>query len=334
MPGVKRLWQAQVPDHVIALAWSPANGQLAAAAVSGPITVFRADGEAERELAGHKFGTTALSWHPTDSLLASAGQDGQARLWNGTQCVELAGGAAWIEHAAWSPSGNFLATAGGKKLRLWDQAGKLAREYPDHPATIAALAWRPMKDRDSLVTGTYGGVMIWKPETDKPQRKLDYQGSIIAVVCSPDGRYLVSGNQDSTLKVWQLKSNEELEMTGYAAKIRELAWDPSGRYLATGGSEVVTVWDCGGKGPRGRKPAMLVAHEEIISALTFQRAGKLLASGSEDGRVAVWRLDKPKTPVWTEQLSAGISQLAWSPDDTRLAVGTASGELEVLHVVD
>jgi WD40 repeat protein len=332
MPGVKRLWQAQLPDHVIALAWSPATGQLAAAAVSGPVTVFREDGATDRALAGHEFGTAAVSWHPTEPLLASAGQDGKARLWNGAACVELAGGAAWVERAAWSPSGNLLATAGGKKLRLWDSAGQLVREYPDHPATIAALAWRPLRDRDSLVTGTYGGVFIWKTDADKPQRKLDYQGSIIAVACSPDGRYLVSGNQDSTLKVWQLKSNEELEMTGYATKIRELAWDATGRYLATGGSEVVTVWDCSGKGPRGTQPAMLVAHEQALTALTFQRAGKLLASGSEDGCVAVWRLDKPKAPVWTEQLSAGISQLAWSPDDARLAVGTASGAVEVYHV--
>jgi len=332
MSGVTRLWQAQLADHVMALGWSPTGRQLAAAAVSGRVTVFRADGQVERELAGHEFGAMALSWHPAEPVLATAGQDGKARLWTGDHCVELPGGAAWVEHAAWSPSGNFLATAGGKKLRLWDRSGKLLREYPDQPATIATLGWRPVTGRDALYTGTYGGVTFWQTEDTKPQRHWEYTGSVLAVACSPDGRYMVSGNQDSTLKVWLLKSGEELEMTGYATKIRELAWDATGRYLATGGSEVVVVWDCGGKGPRGKKPTMLVAHEEPLTALTFQHTGKRLASGSADGRVAVWQLDKPKTPRWTERLSAGISQLAWSPDDSRLAVGTASGEVEVYTI--
>ena len=39
---LRPVWQASVPDHTIALSWSPDSRFLAAAAVSGPITIFDA----------------------------------------------------------------------------------------------------------------------------------------------------------------------------------------------------------------------------------------------------------------------------------------------------
>ena len=36
-------WQANVPDHVIGVAWSPDGQHLAAAAVSGPVAILDAN---------------------------------------------------------------------------------------------------------------------------------------------------------------------------------------------------------------------------------------------------------------------------------------------------
>src|SRR5262249_29797824 len=106
---LRRAWAAAVPDHCIALAWSPDSKFLAAAAVSGPIVVFDATtGKPRFELPGHGFGTAALDWQPGGSLLASAGQDGTAKLWGtatGSLASTLAGGAGWVERVAWSPDG-------------------------------------------------------------------------------------------------------------------------------------------------------------------------------------------------------------------------------------
>src|SRR5262249_29506268 len=145
-PRLQRRWKADVDDHVIALAWSASGKELAAASVSGPVTLFDAGGAAQRTLSGHRFGTTSLSWKPDGVLLATAGQDGKVRLWEpqwGVEVEALPGGAAWVEHVSWHSSAEVLASAAGKKLKLWSAKGKLVREYPDHPATISDLAWRP-----------------------------------------------------------------------------------------------------------------------------------------------------------------------------------------------
>src|SRR4051812_38777942 len=107
-------WRGGVPDHAIDLGWSALGKRLAVAAVTGPVVVFDGGTGAElRTLTGHGFGTTAVAFHPTDeSLLATAGQDGKARVWDaGTGEVRftLDGGAAWVERLAWSPDGTTLA---------------------------------------------------------------------------------------------------------------------------------------------------------------------------------------------------------------------------------
>jgi WD40 repeat protein len=95
-------WQAAISDHVIALAWSPDGRWLAAAAVSGPSSLFDgATGQCTTVLAGHTLGTTSLSWHADSTCLASAGQDGLVRLWDastGREQQALDAGAPEVPH--------------------------------------------------------------------------------------------------------------------------------------------------------------------------------------------------------------------------------------------
>jgi WD40 repeat protein len=129
-PRLERLWRAVLPDHVIALAWSPGGRHLAAAAASGPVAVSDAGGQIRHTLAGHAFGSTAVAWADDDTVV-SAGQDGRVRLWDavgGGQRLALDGGAAWVEGVAAGPGGAYLATAAGRKLRLWDRQGRLVRD--------------------------------------------------------------------------------------------------------------------------------------------------------------------------------------------------------------
>ncbi len=119
-------------------------------------------------------------------------------------------------------------------------------------------------------------------------------------------------------------------MSGYPLKVRELAWDNDSRYLATGGCELITIWDVSGKGPAGRRPIQLKFHEERLTALEFQPAGTRLASGSKDGKVAIWKSVKEKQPEFVTELDSPISTLRWSPCGKSLGVATNNGEVVVL----
>ena len=328
-------WRGSIDDHPIALAWSPDGRCLAVAAVSGPITLYNgADGEIQRRLPGHALDTMAISWRKDSRVLASVGQDGKVRLWDvdaGTQSAEMAGGASWVERVAFSPAGDWLVTAAGRKLRLWKSSGELIREYPDANSTITDIKWR--RDGKRFAISAYNGVVLYDPERAEPLRRFEWQGSTLTLEWSPSGKYIATGDQDSTVHFWIANTGQDLQMWGYETKVLELAWSFNSRYLATGGGSQVVIWDCSGKGPENTRPMMLEGHQQLVKHLRFQRQGMLLASGGNDGMLAIWRIRKKKPALLADAVfRAPIAGLAWSPDDRCIAVSDEDGSLSIAAV--
>jgi WD40 repeat protein len=341
MPGVSgggrvkalgEVWLGEVEDHVIDLEWSPDGGWLAAASISGPISVFDGVlGAVDHKLPGHGLGTTALCWSRRESLLASSGQDGLIRIWDvgtGAERFRVEGGSAWVERVAWSPTGDVLATGAGKSLRFWDASGRLLMSAPQHPSTIADIRWRPRFHE--LASAAYGQLAIWRHDKAEAISTFEWKGSMLTLAWSPDGRYIATGDQDSTVHFWIVKTGEDLMMYGYPTKVRELSWDSVGRYLATGGGPQVTVWDCSGKGPEGRTPLSLDRRRSLISALAFRPSGPVLAVGGQDGALRAWRVAKESEKLGAIHLGAEITKVAWHPSGRSLAAATSTGTVAVL----
>lgn len=334
-PSLNAVWRNQIDDHPIGVAWSPDSKMLAVAGVSGPIALYDAeDGAIRYELSGHTLDTMAISWHKDSQLLASVGQDGKVRLWDtatGEQTAEMAGGASWVERVAFSPSDDWLVSAAGRKLRLWSSTGELIHEYPDASSTITDIKWK--RDGSQFAISAYNGVVLYDPTQADSLRRFEWQGSTLTLEWSPDGKYIATGDQDSTVHFWITDTGQDLQMWGYETKVLELAWSYTSRYLATGGGTQVVIWDCSGKGPANTRPIMLEGHQHLIKHLAFQRRGMLLASGGNDGLLAIWKIRKKKSAMLANAVfKAPIASLAWSPDDRCIAVSDESGTLSIAAV--
>jgi len=333
--ALKTLWRAGIDDHPIGLAWSPDGNLLAVAGVSGPITLYDGEnGTVLHRLSGHTLDTMAISWHKDSRVLASVGQDGKVRLWDterGTQTAEMAGGAGWVERIAFSPTSDWLVSAAGRKLRLWNSTGELICEYPDANSTITDIKWR--SDGKQFAISAYNGVVLYDPTKAEPLRRFEWQGSTLTLEWSPDGSYIATGDQDSTVHFWITETGQDLQMWGYETKVLELTWSFNNRYLATGGGTQVVVWDCSGKGPANTKPIMLEEHQGLIKHLKFQGNGMLLASGGNDGMLGIWRVEKKKSTLLTNAVFKDpIAGIAWSPDDRCLAVVDEIGTVSAAQV--
>jgi WD40 repeat protein len=358
-----KAWVAQLDDYVIDLAWLPDSRRLAAASAAGPVTLFdAATGGKLHELPGHADGTNAIAFAPASGLpspasplFASGGQDGCVRLWDadaGTQCAEVRLGSAWVEQLAWRPAAGrvipnaptkwtlddgallasrapYLAAAAGRRLVLLRPDGTVAHTFKDAPKTLSALAWHPQGG--CLAAAWYGGACLWDADDHHAQREYTYGSAIHALVWSPDGRWLVAGAQDNAVHLWIPEEDQEFHMSGYETKVRELSFSHDGRWLATGGARDACVWDCSGAGPEGREPLAL-PHTERVGAVAFQHAHGLLATAAQDNEVSLWDPFRGQPLIATVKLTAPASKLAWSPDDTLLAIGSQKGGVLVLRV--
>jgi WD40 repeat protein len=307
------------------------------------------------EVRDQKSGASNLTpdvWPLTSGLLASGGQDGRVRFWDantGRQTVETEmAPAAWVEHLAWRPQASdvrpqadsvsslaphaprlILAAAAGRRLSFLSTDGSIAHTFTDAPKTLSALAWHPRGG--AIAVAYFGGVCLWDADDFHAQREYAYGSAIPALVWSPDGRWLVAGAQDNAVHLWLPEEDQEFHMSGYETKVRELSFSHDSRWLATGGARDACVWDCSGTGPEGREPLAL-PHSDRVCAVAFQHSHGLLATAANDNEVELWSPTRQQPLVATVRLTAPASKLAWSPDDTLLAIGSQKGGVLVLKV--
>lgn len=316
-----------------ALAWSPDGSVLAAGFDTGRLVLVDGSSRVIRDWRGHEGGVLALGWNPRRGGLATAGEDGRIRLWRRDDphpAAEMDGGAAWVEHAAWSPDGTLLATAGGRSVRFWSPEGVESGRKEPLPSTVAAIAWKGTGG--ALAAATYGEIQLIEPGQGGPPERLAWKSSFVSLAWSSDGRHLAAGTQENTITYWPLPSDGEppLQMSGYPSKVQHLAWDRASRFLASGGGPVVTVWDVAGGGPAGTVPRQLEGHDDRVSALQWQAAGDVLASGARDGSVCLWRPKVSAKGLRAARLPGAVCALSWSPDGSRLAVVSADGALLIV----
>ena len=125
-------------------------------------------------------------------------------------------------------------------------------------------------------------------------------------------------------------------MRGYPGKPSALAFDHTSTLLATGGAPTVTIWSFQGDGPEGTRPGELEMHVQPITALSFEKRGRRLASGARDGAVMVWSLqtDGSGQAIGAALVGDVIADLTWRPDGRGLVALDSQGVVTAWRVRD
>ena len=333
---LRRGWSAEVGDYAIAGGWSLRGEALMVGDAAGGVYAF--DGKSgataweRREV--HEGGVLAAAIHPGGTAFATAGQDGRVLIWSaaeGQVSRAIDAGSGWVENVAWSPDGRWLAASCARQVRAYGGDGVEIWRSDDHPSTVSAIAW---SSAGELATACYGRVTFFDASTGEPRQKLEWQGSLVSMVLSPDGDIVACGSQDNSVHFWRRSTEEDSMMSGYPAKPSALAFDDTGTLLATGGGEDVTVWSFQGRGPEGTRPGVLELHDQPVTTLAFARGGMRLASGARDGGVVVWSLrrDGQGDPTGAALVADVVGGLYWRPDGRALAVLDARGGATVWRV--
>jgi WD40 repeat protein len=324
---LKPRWRLDAGDYVTAAAVSP-DGRRCAVGTGGAGALLVVDVATGREAFradAHPGGVLALGWSPGGELVATGGQGERARVWGagGELLHELPGGGPWVEHVAWAPRGDRLATGSGRAVRVWGRGAEPIVEAGPLASTVTGLAWRA--DGNALAAACYGGVHLWPFAAGAAARHLPWKGSLVSLAWSPDGKVIACGSQDCSVHFWRLSNGRGSEMTGYPVKPKALAWDARSSLLATAGDATVAVWNFSGRGPERTRPLQLAAHAGVCTRLTFSPTKAVLATGSQDASVLLWEPRRGPRPVGFAFLEDEVTALAWHPARGGLCGGDARG---------
>lgn len=217
-----------------------------------------------------------------------------------------------------------VAWSAGKTAHVLTKKGEL-RSF-DTPSTVAGLAFAPKGFR--LAIAHYNGATLWFPNAEgaKPQT-FEWKGSHVAVTISPDGKYLMTAMQESTLHGWRIVDGKNMRMSGYSARVRSLSWTADGNFLATSGSEQLILWPFDGKdGPMGKQPTVLATSKSRVSVVACHPRQPVVAVGYADGAVLLVRLDDGALIEVRKADAKPVSALGWDGKGSTLAFGTEAGD--------
>jgi WD40 repeat protein len=277
------------------------------------------------ELTGHTGLVVALAYSPDGRMLASASDDGTARLWDvrGRRLVErLQSPAARAECVAFSADGKSLAVGYSTPgLVQWWELDPLRRResWLAHDVITHSLAFHP--GGQFLTTGGVGGtVKTWQlPGLEFREDRIDTRvWAVKAVAYSPDGSALAAlSARPVFLSLWPLKAPRKAVRLSLAAEWgRALCFSPDGHRLFAGLEGQVAVWECASD----RKPQKWPAHDGAVSGVAFTRDGDTLLTGGFDGLVKLWDREGRLKHSFDWRIS-DVGAVAFAPDGLTAAAG-------------
>jgi WD40 repeat protein len=156
---------------------------------------------------------------------------------------------------------------------------------------------------------------------------------VYSLAFSPDGQTLAICIGDGLVVLRNLRGRECLVMgKNHPIYANILAFSPDGRTLVCAVNKTVCLWGLPDGMLQWRQPddttrhlpmKILESHEGSITSLTISPDGRIIASGSEDCTVRLWRLPDGAPLNILKGHSGAVCSLAFNPDGKTLASGCA-----------
>jgi WD40 repeat protein/tRNA A-37 threonylcarbamoyl transferase component Bud32 len=244
-------------------------------------------------------GVYDVTFAPDGRRFISAGANGTIKLWaaaDGSEQMTLEGHEAPVLSATFSPDGKRIASiSSDSKIIVWDaQSGT------------------------ELVTLTGGVAMpmllpppwMWGP-----------------IAFSPDGKKIVSGSPDNSIKVWDVDSGTcQMTFNGHEKWITDLTFTPDGRYIiSSSGDWTLRVWDVS----TGQQMRVLEGHGYGIGDVAISPDGKRIASVSADETAKVWDMITGAELMTLHGHETFVLSVAFSNNGARIATGDAAGKIKI-----
>ena len=314
--------ELRVGVPVLALALSSDGALIAVGSVDGLLRVYDIPGKAQRVLKGHTGKVLSLAFQYGTHLLASGGEDKTVRLWDADSSANkatLSGSEGAVFALAFLNDGRELASGGkDSQVRVWDiPAQRAAYTLPESTGYVRSLA----VDRGGrmLAAGTKSGaITVYRlpfgrdVEAPSPvfaksskfaegaQLVIDTQehtDRVSNVVFTKDGRQVITGSWDKTVRVWDAATGEPLRAirlpsyAGTQGMIYAMALSPDERFLAVagasvekelknvrGGGEYISLVDL----TTGELADVVGHHLNVIFSLGFSPDGRSIITGAGD----------------------------------------------------
>lgn len=241
---------------------------------------------------------------------------------------------------AWSPDGGLIIGASTEgALRVWDvRTRRELRSFEGIPREVNDIAWSP--DGRFIAASFDNEVAIWEQEIGMLKSRLTaHRESVKSVAWAPDGNRLASASYDGTVNLWDVITVQKLKTIEYdnpryVSKVNSVAWAPAGAYylVAGYGNGEVIAWDTNS----GKMRRTYRGHKAAVNSVAISPNRAILASGSDDGAIRIWRIDEPEDnfQIVLEGHTKEVTKICFSPNGGLLASRSNDDTVRVWRASD
>jgi WD40 repeat protein len=206
-----------------------------------------------------------------------------------------------VQSIAYSPDGKTLAVGTALGLYFYDTTSWNERYVDTADEALYTMAFS--SDGTMLAVGTSDGNINLRQVSDgKLVRSMTtkdedrHKGIVTAVAFSADGQTLVSGSADMTVRFWKVSDGSLLQKVedAFSTRVNSVAFSPDNVTIAVATDfpdNKVMVFKMGEKQPT----TSYTDHKNAVYDVSFSKDGSLLASGSLDGTIHLYKVSDGTT---------------------------------------
>ena len=154
------------------------------------------------------------------------------------------------------------------------------------------------------------------------------QRSVSSVAISPNGKQILSGSHEGTIKLLDIATGREIR-TFIHSYVMSVAFNHNGRYIISGGGgDVIKLWDT----TTGREIRTFFDHSSYsngVCSTIFNSDGMQILSGHYDGIIKLWDTATGREIRTFTGHSNGVSSVAFSPDGRQIISGSRDNTIKL-----
>jgi WD40 repeat protein len=294
-------------------------------------------------LRGHQGAVVSVMFNPAGDTLLTASRDGTARIWRADalgQPIVLTGSGEGLVDATFSHNGRRIVTAASDgAARIWSSDGNMQPiELKGHTQALRTASFSP--DDARVVTASDDGTArVWRVEDGSLIAELrGHKASVRSAVFSRSGDRVLTASDDGTCRLWAIDGTSQPKIFGFAGhtEFSSAAFSLDEKKIVVASSEG-TGWLFS---PTDEFPfiTLLQGNSAPISSAVFSPDGRWIATGSQNGEVRVWNVDRltifHRTNESDLTFDAGslIRKVIFSRDSRRVAAIAEDGSARVWSV--
>ncbi|AOW26735.1 cleavage polyadenylation factor subunit [Candida albicans SC5314] len=151
--------------------------------------------------------------------------------------------------------------------------------------TINTVKWTP-EGRRLLVASHSGEFTLWNGMTFNFETIMQaHESPILTMKYSNHDEWLLSGDQNGTVKYWQPNFNNVNNISAHANGVRDIAFSPNdSKFLTCGDDSAIKIWNFN----NGKEERTLSGHHWEVKSADWHPNLGLIVSGSKDNLVKLW----------------------------------------------